>query len=442
MFEERFVENRLPCSVQWYEGMLLLPQHFQRADYRLQYLFGSFCSFFSPFCYGVNLLSIDTAAIAASTLRVLRASGVFQDGLMFDHDSETDEDLSRNLSEILSKTFEPFFIYLAVAKHKEGHDLLTGVRPRYTSNMVAGLTDENSGSNGADIPVLRPKLKLLLREEIDAGYIAFPLILVRKSETDGIDITEYVPPMLSLGVHSKLLEIIRDLVSVLRNKISFFSDRQGNASFILGEEIKSNLKILIQATLELEAISKTYELPPFEYYKVLLKSASMLASINPEQTIPSLPVYNHDELLDTFKKICDFCKKSIEYLQQPFVTMPFAKTADGIFKLVIKKEWLNQDEFIISVKRKFAASDNDLLDWIDGARIASNSSVSIVKDRRVLGAERRIIERGEKIVPPAGALLLAIKSSSPYINAAEELYIFNQSKKAVLPEEITLYVDK
>ena len=434
--------ERTPYSVHWYEGMLLSPQHFQRVDYKLQSLLKSFCSFFSPFCYGVNLLKVDTAAISSSVIRILAVSGVFQDGLLFDFDTIEDGDLSIDLKDVMSHTFDPVYVYLAVAKHKQGTNLISGTMPRYTSALQDNINDETTGDHPIDMAVLKPKLKLMLKNDVDARYVAFPLICVQKSESDGLNISGYIPPTLSLGVHSRILGMLRDLISALRNKIGFFSDRQGNASFILGEEIKQNLKTLIQATLELETLVKAEGLPPFEYYKGLVQSASMLASMNVDQSIPSLPAYNHEDIHDTFSKLCTYCKKSLDYLKQPFVTMPFSKTNDGVFKLSMNKDWLAQEEFVVSIKRQFAASDNDLLDWINGVQIASNSSVSIVRDRRVLGAERRIIERGEKIVPPAGSVLLAIKSNSPYIRELEELYMFNQSEKVIIPEEIVLYVDK
>ena len=61
---------------------------------------------------------MDTAAISSSILRVLLVRGVFQDGYHFDFDAEVDGDLSIDLKEVLSHTFEPVFVYLAIAKHK------------------------------------------------------------------------------------------------------------------------------------------------------------------------------------------------------------------------------------------------------------------------------------------------------------------------------------
>ena len=263
------MEDRLPYSVQWFEGMLLSPQHFQRADFRLRCLLKRFCSFFSPFCYGVNLLKVDTAAIPNSILRILAATGVFQDGTIFDFDAEVDGDLSLNLKDALGKSAEPITVYLGIAKYKPGTNLLEGVHARYESSMECGVVDENLGDKNTDVAIRKLKLRLLLKEDLDARFVAFPLITVQKSETDGLDITNYIPPTLSLGLHSKILELIRDLVAALRRKISFFSDRQGNTSFVLGEEIRQNLKLLIQSTLELESIIKIEGLIKEEKVKLI-----------------------------------------------------------------------------------------------------------------------------------------------------------------------------
>ena len=52
-----------------------------------------------------------------------------------------------------------------------------------------------------------------------------------------------------------------------------------------------------------------------------------------------------------------------------------------------------------------------------------------------------MLERGENIVPPHGAIVLEIKSKDPYIAASEFLYFVNNTDENI-PEEIVFYVKK
>lgn len=431
----------LPFSTQWYEGMLLSPHHFQYFCSGLQSAFESSLTAISDFCYGVNELKIDTSSLANGTIRILNLSGIFQDGTFFKFDVMKDNPLEKNLKSELERNSEAIKIYLGIIKDRVGENLLEGGNQRYYSSIEKDVNDTNTGTNPLSICILKPKLRLLIKEELDARYIYFPLLEISRSENNGINIVNYIPPMIMLDTHSKIVEITRNLVLDLRNKISFFADRKGNASFVLGSEIQSSLKVLIRATLTLEAIIKLDHIKPFMLYQYLLETTNFLASINVEQAIPTLPKYDHENLLDTFSKLIDFCKESLDYIKQPFITIPFIKNNNS-FSLLVEKSWLQDKEFFISVKRKLSQSDNELSQWVEGVQIASESSISIVKDRRVLGANRRIIERGENIIPPKQSIMLAIDSQDPYILPSENLYIINPSDDIIVPEEVVFYVSK
>ena len=91
-------------NVQWHEGMLLSPHHFQQMSNHVQQLFALLGS--SCFNYGFFDLKIDTAALSSGVVRVLQAKGIFQDGLIFDFSALKDQPLEKNLSEYF-KTKKP-----------------------------------------------------------------------------------------------------------------------------------------------------------------------------------------------------------------------------------------------------------------------------------------------------------------------------------------------
>lgn len=426
--------------VQWHEGMLLSPQHFQQSDNNIQHLFSLFSGSCSTFFYGIHDVKIDTSSLSAGVIRILKVRGIFQDGLSFCFDAMHDQPLEKNLSEYFLSNSSAIKIFLALPVRRERENNLTGDIVRYYSDEITNVYDENTGENSINIPILKPKLRLLLENEIDARYTYLPIFEAEKSVDGGITGTQFIPPYITLDEHSKISELCREIVQMIRNKVSYFSDRKDNYARSATEESMSSLRLLIQAMLPVEAIIKINGIQPFEIYKCLLNAISKIIAINPTQLIPRMPVYDHNNLFMTFDSILQYAKNILSALKQQYDIIPFEK--DGaIFKLQMKKEWFEKDVISIGIQKRFASSDDEILSWISGVQIASESMLQMLKDRRVLGAERTMTERGAYITQPNGMHIISIKTKSTYIKPMEKLCVVNLSNGAIIPEEVILYVD-
>ncbi|MDR2781179.1 MAG: type VI secretion system baseplate subunit TssK [Holosporaceae bacterium] len=425
--------------VQWHEGMLLSPHHFQQSDNYLQHLLSVFGAAGSAFFFGVYDLKIDTSALASGIVRVLNVRGIFQDGLYFDFDAIYDKALEKNLVEYFMANSAAVKIYLAIPARRAGENQLTGVMSRYYSSEIINIGDENTGENTINIPVLKPKLKLLLENEVDARYVSFPIFEAEKSVDRGIVGTNFLPPFIVLEEHSKIFEMCRELAQIIRSKVSYFSDRKDNYSRTATDETMASLRLLINAVLPLEAIIRINNIQPFEIYKCLLGVVSGIISINPTQLIPRLQIYNHNNLFDTFDSLLQYAKNILGYLKQQYDIIHFDK--DGaIFKLMMKKEWLAKDEIAIGIQKAFSNSDDEIFAWINEVQIASESMLSAVRDKRVLGAGRKILERGAYITQPNGMTIISVKVKTAYIKPAEKLCLLNTSQN-IIPDEVVLYAE-
>lgn len=429
----------MESCVQWYEGMLISPQHFQQSAGYLQHLFHEFSSAHSAFGYGVFDLKIDTSALAAGVIRVLKARGIFKDGLFFDFDALHDKPLERNLSDYFSVNSNAIKIYLAVPNRRSGENLLTGDTARYYSAEITGVHDENTGENPINISILRPRMKLLLEREVDARYNCFPIFEARKSLDGGVVSTDYIAPYITINEHSKISEMCRELSKVIRGKVSYFADRKDNYSRTASDESMASLRMLIQAALPLEAIVRTNDIPPFEIYKYLLNAISYIVSINPTQLIPMLTVYDHEDLFNTFNGLLQYAHNILSHLKQQYDIIHFDKD-DGIFKLQMKREWLENGTIAIGIQKPFMLTDDDMINWISNVKIASESMLSMIRDKRILGAERTVLERGEYITQPTGMTIISVKSQTSYIKPGEKLCLVNNSVN-FMPEEVILYAE-
>ncbi|MDR1334452.1 MAG: type VI secretion system baseplate subunit TssK, partial [Holosporaceae bacterium] len=403
--------------VQWHEGMLLSPHHFQQSDSYLQHLLSVSGAAGSAFYYGLFDFKIDTSALSSGIIRILKIRGIFSDGFYFDFDAACDLPLEKNLMDYFTASSAPIKIYLAMPSRRSGENQLTGEMSRYYSSEVANIGDENTGENAINIPILKPKLKLLLEKEVDARYVSFPIIEVEKSIDKGIVTTNFLPPFVALDEHSKILEMCRDFAQIIRSKVSYFSDRKDNYSRSATDETMTSLRLLIKAVLPLEAIIRVNGIQPFEIYKCLLDVVSSIISMNPTQLIPRLSLYDHHDLHKTFDTLLQYAKNILDGLKQQYDIVRFDK--DGsTFKLMMKKEWLNKNEIAIGIQKAFSTSEDEILAWISGVQIASESMLSVVRDKRVLGAERKILERGAYITQPSGMTIISVKVKTAYIKSA------------------------
>ena len=426
--------------VQWHEGMLISPQHFQLTTGYYQQVIGDISELISPFGYGLFDLKIDSSGLSSGLVRVLKAKGLFRDGLFFDFDATRDDPLELNLGDYFSTNSVATKIYLAVATRRSGENMLEGEFARYKSSEISDIKDENTGKEPITVPVLKPSLKLLQESYVDARYQSFPIFEVEKSVDGGIVATKFIAPLLTLDEHSKIIEMCSSLVRIIRDKISYFADRKENFARNQTEESLTNLRLLIQAAIPLETVLNVRGLHPFELFKVLSQSAASIMAINPAQLIPRLPAYNHEDLHSCFYQLFEYVYGIISHLKQKYDVVLFEKIQDE-FRLMMHSDWLKKDEIAIGIRKPFSATDSDIINWIGGLQIASESMMPLIRDRRVLGAERRILERGEYITQPNGVTIISVKTKTTYIKANEQLCLLN-SNFGVIPEEIILYAER
>lgn len=426
--------------VQWHEGMLISPQHFQLTTGYFQQVIGYTSAAVFPFGYGVFDFKIDTSCLSSGLVRVLKAKGFFRDGLFFDFDATRDDPLELNLGDYFEVNSASTKIYLATPSRRSGENMLEGNFARYYSSEIADVRDENTGKEPITVPVLKPNLKLMQEDQVDARYQSFPVFEVGKSVDGGISETKFIAPFLSLDKHSKIIEMCSSLVRLIRDKISYFADRKENFARNQTEESFANLRLLIQAAIPLETVLEVEGVHPFELFKALSQTAAFVMSMNPAQLIPRLPAYKHEDLYGCFSQLHDYIHGIISHLKQKYDVLLFDKVQDE-FRLMMSPHLLEKDEIAIGIRKPFSATDSDIINWIKGLQIASESMMPLIKDRRILGAERRILERGEYITQPNGVTIIAVKTKTTYIKSNEQLCLIS-SNLDVVPEEIILYAER
>src|SRR4051812_30411108 len=83
--------SNVPDMLQWYDGMLLLPEHFQAAHRRQEMLGGRLARTVAPHGWGVGSL---VTRIADAKFEVLALDAVMPDGLVIQYSSTDPDDLA------------------------------------------------------------------------------------------------------------------------------------------------------------------------------------------------------------------------------------------------------------------------------------------------------------------------------------------------------------
>ena len=123
----RMTAREVPPAIQWHEGMLLAPQHFQTLGRRQELLLHYHASAVSPFHWGLTHLEIDRVVLMDGVFRIVELEAVMPDGMLVSWSAADGIDLKIDLAPRAAEIAQqPAFIHLAVTARGRGHDAFSG----------------------------------------------------------------------------------------------------------------------------------------------------------------------------------------------------------------------------------------------------------------------------------------------------------------------------
>jgi len=437
--------HRLPDAIQWHEGMLLAPHHFQQQSIRHDETLHYHMTMTAPFHWGIRHLVIDESILIDGTFRIRQFEAVMPDGLLVCDRSDDTEALEVDLTQFAEDLKKgPVTIHLAVPEKKIGVDTPEGVLARYRSIEGKPVTDENTGESELAIPRLVPRLSLLVTDMPPAKYTSFPLAKIAY-ENETYTLTDYIPPMLTVTLQSAIGGLCTDLVRRFREKAVFLSERMRSPAAVMKGPMllttKSIIHNLVAGLPGLEGVLNTGVSHPYALFLSLCNIVGEVASLGRGLLPPVLAPYDHNNLRGTFIQVVDFISDMLdEGILESHTPIPFELKA-GAFCLTIEDAWMTP-ELIIGVKAREGLAEKETLAWIEDCLMGSGPVIESLKDKRILGATRRRIEGDEDLIPFRGVILVAVDTDPEFIQPNQELQLFNmtESKIGQRPVEIVLYV--
>lgn len=437
----------VPDPIQWHEGMLIGPHHFQQAWLRQDRLLDYRLGLLSPYAYGVVRLQFDHALLLTGVLRVTELEAVMPDGLLAVH--PTDEragDLEIQVKPLIPALQEgPMMVHVVVPRYGPGSCVEGGELARYRSVETPAVVDENTGDNGQPIPRVRPKLALHVGVPVPQKYVGMPIArIVYRNEQVQID--DYEPPRPYLPADSACLEACRLVARRLREKAAHLAQRLrappgsvGAAGLI---ESRFAIQCLVSGLPQLEAVLYAGRPHPFDLFKVMCGIAGHLAPLGAGLVPPIFEHYDHLDPNRPFASVLRFVLQMLDAVSEAYSTIAFIHDGHR-FHLRMDKAWLERD-LLVGVRLRSGQSEADVESWMAECLIASETLVTGLIGRRVRGARRQRVERDEdlEVVPGRGVLLYRIASDVQFVRPGEVLGIQHPADRTSTrePAEIVLYV--
>lgn len=438
----------VPDAVQWHEGMMLAPQHFQQQALRHERALQYHLMIGIPYHWGVVRLQIDRVALVSGMLRILNIEAVMPDGTIVSQ-PEYGADLDLDLTPLAGAAADAAVtIHLAMPAAKPSGLAAPGDLPRHRSVEGVAVSDEATGEGEIRIPRLRPRLSLLYTigptQKPPQKYTTLPIAeLVFQS--DAFVLTDYIVPSLSVTEDGTLGRLCSDLARRVREKALFLMEQLGSqdgAATLSMRDTQAEVRGLVAGLPPLEALLSSGTAHPFAVYMALCGMVGNMAASGVTTLPPVLSRYDHDNVRPIFAEIRTYITRSLDRVREQVVTISFQFENDK-FSLVMQPAWLERP-LVVAVRASVSMTEADVVSWIRTSLVASRSKVETLWEMRVMGAARRILDNPSAlgIARGRGVVLIEIESDGAFIRPGEPLDIWNTNGRAGQrrPLEILLYL--
>ncbi len=398
------ITERLPESLQWSEGMMLSPQHFQQNDIYWQQQLRHLMAQIQPYYWGVIDIAIDEALLREGKVRIDRLQCVMPDGLVMQHEAATqDEVLYLDIADRDElKEQKPVRIHAAVPVRAEGAASQSSAIQRYASVAGELEVDENTGESRIQICRLRPRTTLFAGDNVPAKYISMPLLEVRRDIGGMFELTEYHPPLLRSGAADflgkySLQRGLAALTAQMREKARELSGTvEQHGAETGGMSQRFVLRHLAGALPELELLVQSQTAHPFDLYRALANVVGQISGIASEPVPMKLAPYQHNNAVTGFLAAIRYIGDIVKRLHVAYETLPFERPAAAVFERTLPVDG-RTEKLLIELRPRPGQTTESMVQWLRQARIGATPLLPLLRQRRVPGAVVRQLKPQETL---------------------------------------------
>jgi len=443
--------------IQWHEGMLLAPQHFQQESARIDALVGWQTLAGQPAAWGVRRLVVDEALLSRGVLRISLLEAILPDGMAVRFDAATSQDATLELdlapytSAGANASTGDVPVYLVVGTTRSLR--LPGQPSMFRPIASSLVADEVSEALEEEVPRMAARVALMAGQAPGAAWVALQLMTV-VLDNEIVRRGAYWPAQLAVAMDSPLGLRARKLAALMRAKAVFLAQQSAtNASRLEDRMAMLELRAqLASVTVHLPMLEATLALPvvqPLVLYMALCAQLGALAALRPGAVPLVPPDYVHADSCQAFDTVLASLESLALEVSQQWRGVPF--TFDGgLYTLALQPRWLEVQlegrpgsRLVIGLRGQ---SEPELAAWMLGATIGSRTVSASLRDRRMPGAARTPIASAPELGLRAatGTALFEVAIDPEFIVAGQELVISNENgtgaRGGVRPQEIVLFI--
>lgn len=407
----------LPDAVRWYEGMPLMPQHFQQAAARAEMLAPALLRARDPLHWGLLRLELEQDG---SHIAVTALEAVMPDGLPVLAGPRERLSIDLALHQPDADGVWRIALALAAATQERRPD-----PPRYLEHGSVRVADQNPGGADEVISVLRPHVQLVCGH--GQGYAdneLLPLAQYRKTSALPED-TGYIGPWLRIGPQLALHARIHAFGRKLRAAYAQLAGDPLDATRAVAR--RALLPSLGALVLELDSLLQNGGSHPQALFGLLARLLGALAAGTGAAALPPLPRFDYRDLAAAFGHLLDALEGLHAHLAPDYDWAPFRSLGRQEFEIA-PSLLAGAAPYVVALHKPVRASDEDMRRWFDEALVCSAGRNDRPQHHRIrgIGKTRVATELAHGLGGDAGRTLFQLQvdaSAADYFDASLPLRI-------------------
>ena len=405
-----------PRKPLWIDGLFLEPHHLQRQDRYHERLLALRLGAFVADDWGVLDLEIDTRALQAGEVRVVRLEAILPDGTPLSVDDSNGDSLPPRRFEGFGAfgasggagAHRPLDVYVALAQESDQvanvdlkNDPATTARYLRSQSTVADL---NSGTEERTIDWARHNLRILFGEERRERFDVLRVGQLARATSGAVTLRDqFVPPVLHLGASPFLTSGFRRVLRAMIGKQQgLASSRRQRSATVVEFQAGDAAKFWLLHTLNgmLPLVAEVVDKPrtsAHEAYRVLAQLIGQLCTFDVEGDPMEIPRFNYLELGDVFEPMFVLAVDLLErVIAERYVQIPL-EARDGVLVGELRDPSIFQHAFYLAVSGTY--SEAQVREHVPKlTKIASLPQIGVLLHSHVNGARLALEHR------PPGAL--------------------------------------
>lgn len=375
-----------PDVVCWYEGMQLLPQHFQLQGLRAEAMAAHLAQAANPWYWGVTEFRYEPAALVAGKLRVESLEAILPDGMPISIGSGLDSLVELDFSEAVAASSDSTVtLYLAVNPLWQGQRLrpVEG-RWRWVMSEPVPSLDKNLDEERVKLWVPAPRL---VTDANKADAICLPLLRVRKDDGGFKALPDFIAPTPQVLPESVLGQRVFRLCAMAREKCNSLGKRL--ATLQLGVDPATSLELHRQSAAlwarlpEVEGALNSRIASPHSLHGLLLGMAGSWSVLDPVKGVPAFSPLDYLDLFRGYDEVLGWLEQSLRGLRLGYRSLRFEQRGN-LYEVQLPSREANQ-RLVLGLRMPAGSLEQDAGLWLGRTIVASSAYVADLARQRSPG---------------------------------------------------------